>query len=358
LRFSDVNVECDDDACCMNNQNPNPTDGNSYLEFDALCKSTGPGGNDCVDGSGCRLCFKPVLGGVNVGNRPICGRFENMTSQCDDDGCCIDNQNPNPDDGNGFQEFEASCKFGGEDCIADSGCRLCFKPVFGGINVGNRPICDRFKGENFTNNGCNNDECCLDRQNGNPTDGNGFLEFDDNCFHGGLNCVGSSGCKLCFKPVFEGINVGNRPICDRFLNFTDVCDSDKCCVDHQNPNPLNGNGYFEFDSNCLNGGLNCVGSSGCKLCFKPVFGSVNVGERPVCDRFLNMTNSCNDDNCCINHQNANPTDGNGYLEFDSTCNTIGGPDCVSDSGCKLCFKPVIGGVNVGNRAICDRFKTM
>jgi len=166
--------------------------------------------------------------------------------------------------------------------------------------------------------------------------------------------VSNTGCKLCYKPVFGSTNVGNRPVCKRFAGSEDMCHDEHCCVNHQNANTLNGNGFLEFDDSCLNGGLNCVGDSGCKLCYKPVFGSTNVGNRPVCKRFVDLNDLCRNEQCCINHQNPNPSDGNGYLEFVSSC-LNGGLNCVSNTGCKLCYKPVIGGTNVGNRPVCTRF---
>jgi hypothetical protein len=56
-------------ACCDANSNPNLSDGNGYLEFSPACLN---GGLHCIDNTGCRYCYSPVLGSTNVGNRPIC----------------------------------------------------------------------------------------------------------------------------------------------------------------------------------------------------------------------------------------------------------------------------------------------
>jgi len=341
---------CGDHSCCACMQDPNPTNGNGYQEFEATCLE---GGINCIGFTGCQLCYKPVLEGVNVGNRPVCDRFT-QSSACNSEVCCINRQNPNSNDGNSYLEFNTSCLDGGLNCVANTGCQLCYKPVLGGVNVGDRPICTRFSDPSI----CNDEPCCLSRENPNPTDGNGYLEFNQDCLDGGLNCVADTGCQLCFKPVLGGENVGSRPICSRFAsNDSQECLNEDCCLSNQNANPTNGNGYLEFNSSCHNGGLNCVANTGCQLCYKPVFGSTNVGIRPVCDRFLSINDAvCNDDACCLSHQNSNPTDGNGYLEFNSTC-LIGGLNCVSSSGCQLCYKQVLAGANVGNRPLCGRFSS-
>jgi len=54
---------------------PNEEDGNGFLEFDNGCKING-GGLHCVANTGCRLCYKKIgLGLTNVGERPLCARF-------------------------------------------------------------------------------------------------------------------------------------------------------------------------------------------------------------------------------------------------------------------------------------------
>jgi hypothetical protein len=220
-RFAALVSQCEDEACCMIIQNPNPMDGNGFLEFNSDCKANG-GGLHCIHDSGCRLCYRPILGSTNVGDRPVCLRFSaapavfDFPPNCSDEACCIDNQNPNHDNGNGFLEFNSDCKAngGGLHCVHDSGCRLCYKPILGSTNVGDRPICQRF----LPLPQCSDPGCCLDLQDPNNQDGNGFLEFDVGCREngGGLHCLHDSGCKLCYKPVLGGVNVGERPICQRF----------------------------------------------------------------------------------------------------------------------------------------------
>jgi len=285
---------CSDEACCFCRQNPNPSTGNGFLEFDDSCKFQG-GGLHCIDSTGCRLCHKPTFGAMNVGDRPVCVRFEGLNSQCDNDECCMNQQNSNPQDGNGFLEFNEECKIngGGLHCVADSGCRLCYKRVLGATNVGNRPVCARFEDMEAEPStlipNCDNETCCIDNQNPNHADGNGFLEFNSDCKAngGGLHCVHDSGCRLCYKPILGSNNVGDRPICARFVNLLPKCNDSQCCLDLQNPNNNDGNGFLEFDMDCkLNGGgLHCVHDTGCRLCYKPILGSSNIGDRPTCTRF-------------------------------------------------------------------------
>jgi hypothetical protein len=140
---------------------------------------------------------------------------------------------------------------------------------------------------------CNNELCCETQQNPNPTDGNGYQEYNPTCLVGGLNCVGNSGCQLCYKPIFLSTNIGDRPICSRFnyLTFNAICFTEACCEANDNPNFSDGNGFLEFNPSCLNGGLNCVANTGCQLCYSPVLGSVNVGNRPICRRnIVNIKN--------------------------------------------------------------------
>jgi hypothetical protein len=235
-------------------------------------------------------------------------RFTEINSTCNDEECCLANQVPNVDDGNGFLEFEESCKEGGLHCVANSGCRLCFKPkqkvesngvitlVIG--NVGDRPICRRFV--NITSAGqtvtispnCADEQCCIDNQNPNHDNGNGFYEFDRDCKinGGGLHCVHASGCRLCYKPALLGSNIGARPVCQRFLEALPLCSDPGCCSDLQKANEEDGNGFLEFNEDCKKngGGLHCLGDTGCLLCNKPVEGAVNLGDRPVCQRFVEV----------------------------------------------------------------------
>jgi len=210
-RFSDSSI-CNDENCCIERQNPNPTDGNSYLEFDQNCLD---GGLNCIDNTGCSLCYRSIIGSTNIGNRPICKRFSGINGQiCNNEVCCENYESPNPNNGNGYYEFNSSCLEGGLNCISNTGCQLCFQPIFGSVNIGNRPICQRFV--NLSNTICDDIDCCISHQITTPSDGNGYLQFNSTCLTGGLNCVANSGCQMCFNPVFDGTNVGNRPTCERF----------------------------------------------------------------------------------------------------------------------------------------------
>jgi len=134
------------------------------------------------------------------------------------------------------------------------------------------------------------------------------------------------------------------------------CGDQACCTCRQNPNLSNGNGFYEYIASCLSGGLHCVDNSGCRLCWKPTFAAFNVGSRPVCQQFLGLSSGCSDDACCIANQNGNEEDGNGFMEFNQACKDNGGGlHCIHDTGCRLCYKPVIGGTNVGPRPTCARF---
>jgi hypothetical protein len=134
-----------------------------------------------------------------------------------------------------------------------------------------------------------------------------------------------------------------------------VCNDENCCVLQQNGNPTDGNGYQEYNPACLpNGGLHCVANTGCQLCWKPIFAQINLGSRPVCGRFISLSSTCNNQSCCEANENGNPTDGNGFLEFNPACLPNGGLHCVSNTGCQLCYKPVLGSTNVGDRPICAR----
>jgi hypothetical protein len=293
----------------------------------------------------------------------ILAQFSCGPGQFADHTCCSCRQNPNPSNGNGFLEFDVGCQVGGLHCVADSGCRLCYKPTFGALNVGERPICARFSDLVAV---CEDESCCLNAQNPNPTDGNGFFEFDADCKAngGGLHCIADSGCRMCYKPILGGINVGDRPVCRRFValpatfGFPPNCSDETCCIDNQNPNDLDGNGFLEFNAECKanGGGLHCVHDGGCRLCYKPILGGINIGDRPICERFLNLLPDCNDQGCCLDFQNPNLLNGNGFLEFDAECKVNGGGlHCVHDTGCRMCYKPILGGINVGDRPICERF---
>jgi uncharacterized protein Usg len=346
---------CSDLFCCVCRQNGNPNTGSGYYEYVQDCLN---GGIHCVGNTGCRLCYNPVDNGTNLGDRPVCGRFLNINS-CLTEACCLDRQNPNPTTGTGYYEYSQDCLDGGLHCIENTGCRLCYNPVVGGGNVGNRPVCDRFRSnggsEEVTNDTCSDDACCLRRQNPNPNTGTGYYEFTEECLDGGLHCIANTGCRLCYNPVDNGTNVGDRPVCGRFRNIDEVCSNDVCCLDKQTPNPNTGNGYYEFTQDCLDGGLDCVGNTGCRLCYNPVAGGTNLGSRPICVRFSGVNEVCANEACCLDRQTPNPNTGNGYYEFTQDCFN-GGLDCVGNTGCKLCYNPVEGGINEGNRTICVRFQ--
>jgi len=289
--------------------------------------------------------------------------------QCLNENCCICREIPNQSNGNGFLEYNQDCLtplLGGLHCISNTGCQLCYKPTFGALNVGQRPVCARF-GALAATAKCTDLQCCLNEQNPNPTNGVGYYDFDQQCYDngGGLHCVADTGCKLCYKPVLGGFNLGSRPVCQRFLQLDPLpfisppnCSNQTCCIDAQSANEDDGNGFYEFDQGCYDngGGLHCVGASGCRLCYKPVVGGSNIGGRPICLRFLNLLQTCPGESCCIDMQNPNLLDGNGFLEFNQAClDNGGGLDCVHTTGCRYCYKPVIGGINVGQRPICTRF---
>jgi hypothetical protein len=288
---------------------------------------------------------------------------------CPDTACCACRENPNQETGNGFLDFDPSClaNGGGLHCVADTGCKLCYKPTFAALNVGNRPICQRFAALGLTSK-CTNEACCLMHENPNPTNGVGYYEWNSDCYNngGGLHCVADTGCRLCYKPVLGGTNVGDRPTCQRFLamtpapfTFPPVCSNETCCIDAQSANDDDGNGFLEFNNGCKNngGGQDCVGASGCRLCYKPVVGGTNVGNRPICHRYLNLLPICSSPTCCYDLQIPNLSEGSGFLEFDLNCKLLGGGlHCVGASGCRLCYMPVLGGINLGGRPVCSRFQ--
>jgi len=65
---------CADDKCCINLQNPNEKTGQGFLQANGACTGPNPSQN-CVDGTGCELCFNPQSGGPNKEKRPVCNRF-------------------------------------------------------------------------------------------------------------------------------------------------------------------------------------------------------------------------------------------------------------------------------------------
>jgi len=172
--------------------------------------------------------------------------------------------------------------------VDNSGCRLCYRPTLGSMNVGNRPVCRRFCDANNCDGGivrphCDDEACCLKQQNPNPTDGNGYLQFEESCKNGGLHCVENSGCQLCWMPRLGFKNVGERPICTRFCDLKPFCEEDDCCIKHQKLNCEEDNDFLEFNETCNHGGSHCVEKSGCRSCFNPSLG--HVRDRKICKRF-------------------------------------------------------------------------
>jgi len=141
--------------------------------------------------------------------------------------------------------------------------------------------------------GCGDQNCCACREQPNPQTGNGYLEYVSSCLNGGDGCIRNTGCRYCYRELGFLNNVGNRPLCARFLAPVEqgTCQNDICCADKQHQNPLTGNGYLEFVSSCLNGGDGCIGNTGCRLCYRPVSGGINIGNRPNCTR-ANLGLSC------------------------------------------------------------------
>jgi len=140
---------------------------------------------------------------------------------CTNDACCECRESANPTTGVGYLEYMSSCLTGGEHCIGTTGCRLCFRNVTGAINVGNRPVCRKFQlpTTNTSTNvstACYNTSCCIARQNANPLNGIGYLEFNTSCLSGGLHCIGNTGCRFCINPVPGVTNIGDRPVCARY----------------------------------------------------------------------------------------------------------------------------------------------
>jgi len=142
---------------------------------------------------------------------------------CGDEFCCVCLQNGNPETGAGYYEYSAACLDGGLHCIDNTGCRLCYNPVPGGTNFGNRPVCGRFGGTYDPDTACSNEICCIDKQGNNLDDGNSYLEFWADCAtnpQGTENCIQEHvGCRLCYRPGTGRPNIGNRPLCLRYLSI-------------------------------------------------------------------------------------------------------------------------------------------
>jgi hypothetical protein len=63
------------------------------------------------------------------------------------------------------------------------------------------------------------------------------------------------------------------------------CTNPACCYSLQNPNPSTGQGYYEYDPNCAQGGPHCVGFTSCRLCSDPNAPNLPPESRPPCSRF-------------------------------------------------------------------------
>jgi hypothetical protein len=72
-------------------------------------------------------------------------------------------------------------------------------------------------------------------------------------------------------------------VCDPLSN--DTCSDLACCLCRQNPNFETGAGFYEFDSSCLQGGLNCIQNTGCRLCSRKLGSDPSI-DRPLCLRFI------------------------------------------------------------------------
>jgi len=202
--------------------------------------------------------------------------------------------------------------------------------------------------ENFQ---CSNNSCCYQHANGNPSTGNGYLQFNEDCLNGGPNCVDNSGCELCFQNGFDpNQNLGNRPVCDQ-------CQTTICCI----VGNQYGYGTLEFNPICFINPfdeLNCFGGfdlyypnpyAGCEFCVEKGMAPHGAELLPG----LNITCSyCLENQCCALQANPNPRTGNGFQQFTPNC-LYGGSNCVDSTGCELCFVPAQEHVNVGNRPYCQ-----
>jgi hypothetical protein len=130
-------------------------------------------------------------------------------------------------------------------------------------------------------NQCGNQQCCIARSNPNPQTGDGFLQFNADCLNGGLYCVDNTGCQVCHSSTVPS-NPTGIPICGNSGVNVGVCFNQACCTAQMIPNPTTGHGYQEYDSSCLQGGLNCVGNTGCKSCYYPVPNGSNPTNLPIC----------------------------------------------------------------------------
>jgi len=198
--------------------------------------------------------------------------------------------------------------------------------------------------------------------------------------NGGLNCVEMTSCRLCWRANSLYPNIGSIPVCTINVDHSGTilpagvaalpagslapsvfgcvqCSDETCCEGLQNPNPVTGSGYFEFDPTCANngGGFSCVENTGCRLCANPIPGAENVGMRPTCHRFSIVgapsPSPCPNEMCCESLQNPNYVTGFGFLEYDASC-INGGLHCVGTTSCRLCWRQNTMYPNVGGIATC------
>jgi len=129
-----------------------------------------------------------------------------------------------------------------------------------------------------------------------------------------------------------------------------TCTNVVCCRELANPNFATGDGFLEFDGDCLTGGLHCVDDTGCRLCHD---GSVttNAFSRPICDAAaVNPLPVCLSQACC-NTLISPSTTGYGFLQFIPDCPSS---QCVNVTNCADCFNPsVTNSSNVLNRTVCS-----
>jgi hypothetical protein len=141
-----------------------------------------------------------------------------------------------------------------------------------------------------------------------------------------------------------------------FSNTTTVnpqaCTNQECCRQRANPNVATGDGYEDFNGQCLIGGFSCVDNTGCLLCHNGNI-SVNLFNRPICGAgAISPLGPCSNQTCCTSRISPNTVTGYGYLEFTTSC-ASGGTNCVDDSSCLDCFNPSFNTSNVLGRPVCS-----
>jgi hypothetical protein len=164
---------------------------------------------------------------------------------------------------------------------------------------------------------------------------------------------------LIYQPNFHKTNISLKTmktflfllIASVAVSASSVCSNDSCCIASEHSNNVTGNGFRQYNPVCNESNLNCIGNTSCELCFRPSSTSVNLGNRPLCNRY---TNVCSDNWCCISKQHANPTSGDGYLQYNSSC-CVSNLNCVNDTCCQLCHNPAGNNGNPDSRPICSRF---